>query len=252
MDIVVREVDEEGVGLVIVEDIEGAVGEFVGEVFAFGGEGEVELVGQEVTAGGRSPLSAGDVEVEAVMLGVVGFDDGFVFGAWGEMPFAEVGGFVAVGFEDFSEGGVVWLEALGPVGDEDRCVGDVLAGDEVGDVGSTGVLSGHHGGACGGADGAGGVGVGELDALRGERVDVGCLVEVGAEGASVGPAPVVDEEDDEVLFLGLGEGGGGGEGGAEEECNEEEEFGGGGGWHGGCPDCCGGVGDLVYGMVGRC
>ncbi len=94
-----------------------------------------------------------------------------------------------------------------------------MAGDPVGEVEPGRGLAGEEGGTGRGADGAGAVGVGEACAVAGEAVEIGRQVKAGAVAAEVGPAEVIDEDDDDVGFWG------GGEGGAREGSEEKEDEG---------------------------
>ena len=51
MDIVVWEVDKEGFILPVLENGQHSIGQFVSEVFAFVGAGQIEAIGEKVTTG---------------------------------------------------------------------------------------------------------------------------------------------------------------------------------------------------------
>ena len=65
-----------------------------------------------------------------------------------------------------------------------------------------GIAAGHEAGARGGADGSGGVEVGEDPAFLGHLIEMGRFVGGRAERADVGVAHVVDEDDDDIGRMG--------------------------------------------------
>ncbi len=185
-------------GFVFVDELHGLVGEAVGEELIFGAVFEsVDLVGGEI-AGRGAFVGAGNVDVEALLGGAEFFA--------AEVPLADAGGGVAFGLEALGQGFFFKRELLGPLGDSETAVLWHVSGDPVGDVEAGGRLAGEQGGAGGGADGAGGVGLGEAHAVLGKLVDVGGLVVFGAVAAEVGPAHVVDEHDDDVWRRAGGQG----------------------------------------------
>ena len=72
----------------------------------------------------------------------------------------------------------------------------LATGDPIGELETGGVLAGEQRGAGGGADGAGGVGLGEAEAIAGERVEMRRFVIRMTGAAEVAPAEIVDEDED--------------------------------------------------------
>ena len=72
-------------------------------------------------------------------------------------------------------------------------------------VSGIGPLAGEYAGAGGGAERAGGVGLGEADAAGGEFIDVGGFAEGAAVDGGVAPAEVVGEDEDDVGRAGGGD-----------------------------------------------
>ena len=220
-----REVDEEGAVFVVGHEFAGLGGEPVFEVFAGRAVGQAGVtVGGEVLfpAVGAALVDATKVVIKALIFGPP------TRGA--EVPFAGEERGIAGGFQGFGERGRVEGEAVGVVGGEERGVafprGGLRGADVVGDAGALGPLAGEDAGARGGADGAGGVGIGEARALAGEAVEVRSLVERAAVAAEVLAAEVVGEEEDDVGRALRGCGGGrgcGGKGEGEEEGKREGE-----------------------------
>ena len=108
-----------------------------------------------------------------------------------EVPFSNVAGFVADPFEQLGVGDLTVAE-----------MSRVISGKVSPDAISVRSTTGENGGAGRGAHTAGRVALGELDALRGELVEVGCFDERVTVGRGVSPAHVIGDEDDEV---GLGD-----------------------------------------------
>ncbi len=106
VDGVVREVDEERVGSVLLDEGEGLRAFAVGEELAVGAVGELGEVVRSDVAGRLAAEIAGDVEVESEL---------FRGGVLAEMPFADAGGGVAGGLETGSDGGFGRVQAFGPV-----------------------------------------------------------------------------------------------------------------------------------------
>lgn len=214
-------VDKEGVVFVIGHEVDDEIDEHVGAV-AFGGGGDVFAIADD----GGVPEAGGFAGVVFPHAGVFGaggeivfvgphhvvveagfVDEGGMFA--GELPFTGVGGGVSGVLEDLAEGGVVG-DVIGAF------VGDGRAAGAIGEVVDTivmGVLPGHDGEAGGVADGVG-VTSGEVDAVVGELIEVGRLVDGVAVDAEFVGADIVGEDDDDigwrrggsgVLFCGLGE-----------------------------------------------
>lgn len=111
------------------------------------------------------------------------------------MPFACEESTITTGLEGFGDGGEFSGELGAVLRGEDFVVAlPVLASfcaNPIGDAQAGGILSGHDGGARGGADLAGGVSVREAHAGFGEGIDVGCFVEGGAFDGEVLDAEVI-------------------------------------------------------------
>src|SRR5204863_2656670 len=102
-----------------------------------------------------------------------------------QVPLADVAGGVPGLFEQLGQG-----EFAGPQV-------DLAAGGDPGvDAVAVGCAAGEDGRPGRGADGAGGVALGEADALFGEGVEVGGLDDRVAEAGGVAPAEVVGQEED--------------------------------------------------------
>src|SRR5262249_23031795 len=139
----------------------------------------------------RTGLVAGDVHVEALALRLEAFT--------AQVPFADVCGGVSRRLERLGEGRLFERQLRGDDGAQQWLVGPVgAAGDEVGEVEALRVLAGDQRGARRRADGAGGVGGGELYAVGGEAVEVRRAVVGAAVTAEVAGAEVVDQDDDDV------------------------------------------------------
>ena len=186
VDAEVGQVEEEGGVFFALDEVEGFVGEEVGEVGVFGDVGLGVGLEVDVFAIGDEGL------VEAAVAGVVAT-------AFAEVPFAEHGGGVTGGFEGLGEDGDVEGEAGDVFGGAEGAglpVEAVDAADGV-DAGAGAVLAAHEGG-------AGGLAVlrvvvaGEFESLGSEFVDVRGLVVGAAEGAGVGVAEVVGHDEDDV------------------------------------------------------
>ncbi len=154
VDGVMGHVKEEGfiVGGGVLDEIDGFVGQPVGQVFAFLAVGESgDLAGIEIAFEGMAPTAAADIDVEALR--------GRVEAGAAQVPFADVTGLVIALLEDFGNGDIrgfeedmilggvefpfgIGVEALGvfggfagpdPVGDPDA--GRVAAGEQGGPSG---------------------------------------------------------------------------------------------------------------------
>ncbi len=106
-----------------------------------------------------------------------------------EVPLADVSGLVSGGLEGLGDGGFLR-----------RKVKSRGLGDPLGDTDSLGRFPSEEGCTGGGADGIGGIGIGEANSGSGELIEIGGFVILRALAAQVGPAEVVDEEDDNVGF----------------------------------------------------
>ena len=138
----VREVDEEGLVFVLLDELNGALGEALGEEVGIGfhfddffilekrEEGELVVVLTRVK--GVDVVAVGDAEkfIEAL-------SGGEEFRLVAEVPFAEHSGFVSDGFEDFGDGDFVGVESLAVSGEEDSMFGAFSHVD------SGGIATGH-------------------------------------------------------------------------------------------------------------
>ena len=115
-----------------------------------------------------------------------------------QMPFSEETRGVAGLFQRFGDGNLFERKLVEVCRSYKSAVFWVVSGDPIGDVQPGRILARHDAGPCGGADGAGCVGVGEAHAFGGQFVNVWCFVESASVAAKVGPAQVVDEEKDEI------------------------------------------------------
>ena len=206
------EVEEEGLLLVAIDEFEGFVGEGVGKVavfgdrravavdggVAFGGDfALVAIAGGDLVvrgAGGDEDVAAGEEAVELVEAAV----ERMVAFAGAQVPFADGHAAVAGGFEVVGDDARVGREAEVDLGFAFDGAGVELMAKAVL------VLPREQRGAGGAADGAGDVGIGETGAGFGERIDVGGGDVGGAVAADVAVAHVVGEQDDQILFGGLG------------------------------------------------
>jgi hypothetical protein len=166
----------------------GAQPEHVPELAA----GALVAVGREVAAR-RAGLVAGDVDVEAALLGPVV--------AAAQVPFADVSRGVTGRPEDLGQGGRLARQVLEELGAQHLLVGPVgPAGQPVGQVQSGRHLARHQGRPRRRTDGAGGVAVGEAQSRGGQAVQVGRPVERAAVTAQVGPAEVVGQDQHDVVL----------------------------------------------------
>jgi len=199
MDAEVGEVEEEGGVLVIADELDGAVGEVVGEVGA--GRDILLRIGMEVEMG-----TCGD-EADVKAPG-----EGMMFSGFTEMPFSEDGGGVASGFEALGENRAVEGEFGDIIDGTEGTRAPVEAIDVADgvDARARAVLSGHESGAGRLAIGATGVGGCAAEAFAGHLIDVGRFVIAAAVTGEVGIAEVIGEDEDDVggtvgLFGGEGE-----------------------------------------------
>ena len=202
---VVRQIKEERLLLVRLDELHRLGGFAVREEFAFGTLAQRGDLVRGVVTGRLSAGVAADVEVEAVLLGIVSLVA--LLECRSEVPLADARGRVAGGFELFGQGDLLEGQELLPIGDLQFGLGAAVAGDPVREVQAGGIFAGQQGGPGGGADRAGRVAVGEADAILGQLVDVRRLVELASIAGEIGLSHVVDQDYDDV-----GRGGGRGEG----------------------------------------
>ncbi len=197
-------VEEEGFGFVGVEEGEGVLVVLVEGVAVFvEAEGVVRVGGGEAGeavghGGSRAPVGGGELEAD-----VFGLGKGIVID--GDVPFSTVAGGVAVSGEGFGDGEFIGGHASAIPGVHHAGVLAVGCGrrsaNDVGLLGTCGVVSADNGAAGGGAGGGGRVGLPEHHALFGEGVDVGSLVGGGGVDViafDVLPAEIVGEDKDDV------------------------------------------------------
>ncbi len=203
MDGVVRQVEEEGAVLVLLDELLGLDGQPVAEILAFAaalpqpGHGVALALVRPEIRGRMAVMRSGDVEVETLMLGVI------VPAA--EVPLADAGRDIAGRLERLGDVHFVQGQILPPRRHEQPMGGRVaFAGDPIGQMQSRGPLAGEDAGPRRRADRAGGVGVGEPHPLPGQAVDVRRLVELAAVAAHVGPAQVVGKDEDDIRYTGFG------------------------------------------------
>jgi len=202
---VVRQIKEERLLLIRLDELHRLGGLAVGEELAFRTFGQGGDLVRGVVTGRLSAGVAADVEVEAVLLGIVSLVA--LLECRSEVPLADARGRVAGGFELFGQGDLLEGQELLPIGDLQFGLGAAVAGDPVREVQAGGIFAGQQGGPGGGADRAGLVTVREADAILGQLVDVRRLVELASIAGEIGLSHVVDQDYDDV-----GRGGGRGEG----------------------------------------
>jgi len=206
VDGVVPEVEEEWPPAVGLDELEGLVGDAIGDVLAVGAGRDVaslEAIGRVVA---RRPGVGRTVErhVEAL-------DVRPVLGPQAEMPLADVAGAVARVAERLGDGVLRGRQEAAARGREDLAVRRSRLGQERlvgrqrrqvtggrGDPQAGGVLAREDAGAGRRAEGAGGVGVHELHRAPGQPPHVRRLVVLAAVDRAVHPAHVIDEEEDDV------------------------------------------------------
>jgi len=197
MHAVVAQVQVEGAVRWFPDQGDGPVGEIVRDVGAFGNGGVLESLdgpGAEVAAAPLAALkAAADVDVETVVFRVVAFA--------AEMPFADMPGTVAALLQCPRQCKFRGRQFLA-VGGVDEAAAQRMhpsdGVDPVGDADARRVAARQDAGAGGGADGAGGVGLGEPHALRGQSVEGRGFVEVAAGAAEIPPAEVIDQNEENV------------------------------------------------------
>jgi len=163
----VAEVEEERSGAALPDDLDGFVGEPVGQVLArrtiF--QGWV-AVGAEVAAG-RTPFAAGDVEVKSMFVRPGG--------ASAEMPLADMPGRVAALFQRGGERELTHRQRM-EIGHIAKFA-DAVTADVLGDADAGGIFAGQDAGARRRADRTRCIAVGEAHPLRGETFEVRRFVE---------------------------------------------------------------------------
>ena len=162
-----------------------------------------ELPRSDEAAGGSGTGPVREVDVEAVLQRRIRRGT--------QMPFAEVGGGVACGFEGFRDGVIGGCEprnrfrherrrrgaSLGASGGREDNIWNMAAGR--GDAGARGAETGENGGTRRRTERARGVGAGEGHAALRETIEVGRLVKFRvAVERGVGPTKVVGEDEDDV------------------------------------------------------
>ncbi len=201
------EVEEERLVLVAFDERDGAFGVAGGELALIGGGdlgvdhpvifyqrqvGVGVLVPRFVDVGGMErPHVVRVGQAEVFIEAVAGGEELRVMA---EVPFADGGGGVALGAEQFAEG--------------EFAIGDAVPGiraEGAVDADAVRVASGEQGGAGGGADRLGDVEIGEAPTVPCHAIDVRGGDMVAAEAAEIGVALVVGEYDDDI-GRGRGEG----------------------------------------------
>ena len=142
----------------------------------------------EVALFGHAPVTATDVDVEAVPLGPVRL--------LAEVPFADVPGLVAAVPQGRGDGPFFQRQMEQVGGRKDAPL--LHARDVVGQRDASRGLAGHDACSRRRAHRARGVGVGEPHAASRQPIEVRGLVEAAAVAAQVHPAHVVDQDEDDV------------------------------------------------------
>ena len=219
----VGEVEEEGLLLVGGDELDGFVGVAAGDGALVDGEFDDFLISDErgapvedvfililprgVPTDPWLPLVVGVVHVVGVGNAVVAVETlgaGEAFRVVAEVPLADAGGCVALGFEVIGDGDLVGVHAAGAGGKEDV----LLHAD------AFRVATGEQAGTGRSADRARDHEVGELPAFLGQLVEMRGLDGLRSETAQVVVALIIGEDDDEVRL---------GRGAEREEGGEEEE-----------------------------
>ena len=170
---------------------------FTGLGFEFG----AELIGLRLQCLGGvagDPVFAGKVRAIDPEIVVIALVPGTELGVHAEVPLADVAGGVAGFFHLFRHSDGIERQGHGGLRVNDALEGAPVAGDVGGDADTGLILSGLNGAAGGGADGSGGVSVGEAHSLAGELVEARRIDEVVAVTAEVAPAHVIDKDEDDV------------------------------------------------------
>ena len=189
----VRQVEEEGAVLALFDEVDGEVGQAVGEVLvflAFDDQSRHQVRREVAAARGRAG-EVGRLHVEALV-------EGSCFVA-AEVPLAEDRRAVAVFLEGFGERHFLQRQGRQLLGAQQPFEGMLpSARQPVRQAQPCRVLAGQQRGPRGRTDVRRRVRIGEAHALLGEGVDVGRVVERAAEDADVTPSHVVDQEEDDV------------------------------------------------------
>ena len=200
VDGVVREVNEERLFAILLDEADRLAGETVGEVFPLRSIRQVrEFIRAEI--GWWRALSAtAQVEVEALMLGPM-------LGRFAEMPFSEESGFVAAGLQSLGEGDFIerqeWLNRR-PL---ELLVRFVLAARQpVRDAQARGVFAGQDARARRRANRRGGVGIGKAHAFLRQAVKIGRFVKSASVATDVRPAEIIGEDENNVRLPRRGSG----------------------------------------------
>jgi len=192
VDGIVREVDEERLVAVLLDEADRLAGETVGEVFPVRSVGQVrELIRAEV--GWRSPLAAAaEVEVEALVLGPM-------LGSVAEVPFSEESRFVAAGLQRLGDGDFFQRqEGLDFQAPEPLFRLVLASGQPIRDAQAGRRFASQDAGTGGGADRRSSVGIGEAHAFLRQSVEVWRLVKSAPIAAEVRPAEVVGDYENDV------------------------------------------------------
>ena len=211
VDGVVREVNEERLLAILLDEADCLAGEAVGEVFPLRSVGQIgQLIWTEV--GGRSPLAASaQIDVEALVFGPM-------LGRIAEVPFSKERGSVAAGFQCLGEGGFFGREAGWQLGALELLRGLVFSARQpIGDAQACGIFSGENARAGWGADRRGRIGIGEAHAFFGEAIQIGSFVKGAAVASEVSPAEIIDQ-DENYVWLSVDRGR------DREQANKEEVF----------------------------
>ncbi len=194
------EVGQEGLVPVLLDEAHGLGGEAVGEVLPRGPVLQPRIaVGREVlvSAVGPPACPAAGVDVEAVVLGPG------PLGAQVPLPGEE--GRVAGLPQGLGQGQLLRGQAVLVGRRQVRGVAPPPVGlggaEVVGGRGARGIPAGHDAAPGGAAHRAGRVGVGEAQAALGQGVAAGGLVEGAPVAGEVGPAQVVDQDEEEARAL---------------------------------------------------
>jgi hypothetical protein len=142
-------------------------------------------------------LFPGAVESAVLVVTVLARQRGVGDHVVGQVPLTEVGGRIACLLKNPWQQGSLWTQPVGHVafgvaGDPGEVAVDVVSGGE---------MSGHDGGAAGGADAAGDGEAREVGSIGGEAVDIGGKNVGMAVAGEVAPAPIVGEDEE---YIGAG------------------------------------------------
>ena len=207
VDGVIRLVEEERLITAGIDEFQGFVGQPIREIVALLGAGQVHLVGQKIPARRRAAGSAGNVDVEALVLRVIRLS--------AEVPFADAGGDVAGRLQRFRDRDFFQRQLLRVRGIQKFRGGRAAAVQPDGEIQPGRILARMDTCPRRRTDAAGRIRVGEPHALPGQPIQVGSPVDAIAVAAQIGPAQVVGEDEDDVRRRGRGLPGGR----ASRECN---------------------------------